>query len=81
MSHTMEAPIVHRFRDVTVYLKFQWGKPNDESPRAALVVEDREISGYGHAVAELTGPWADYQSALEATILVADQWIDNHLSK
>jgi len=80
MPHMMETPIVHQFRNVTVYVKFEWDKPNDESPKAAHVVQDGDISGYGNAVAELTGPWVDYKSALEEAITVADRWIDSRLS-
>lgn len=80
MPHIMQAPIVHKFRNVTVHVKFEWDRPNDESPKAAHVVEDGKISGYGSAVAKLTGPWPDYQSALEEAISVADRWIDSQLS-
>ncbi|WP_350647175.1 hypothetical protein [Pseudomonas sp. HY13-MNA-CIBAN-0226] len=81
MPHNMETPIVHQFRNVTVYLKFDWDKPNDDSPVAAHVVEDGEIHGYGITVAELAGPWPDYHSALAETISVAEQWIDTQLSQ
>lgn len=79
MPHTLETPIVHQFRNITPYLKFDWAKTNDESPIAAHVIEDGEIHGYGTTVAELTGPWPDYHSALTETISVAERWISNQL--
>lgn len=79
MSHSLDAPIAHAYRGRTLFLKFDWGRPNDAVPLAATVVEQSLINGLGEVAAQLSGPWADYPAALDEAIAAAERWIDSQL--
>jgi hypothetical protein len=79
MSHSLDAPITHEYRGHKLVVKFDWEKPNDDSPAAAHVLEEGGIPGLADTVAELPGPWPDYQSALAEAMAVAERWIDSQL--
>ncbi|AZF05662.1 hypothetical protein [Pseudomonas sp. R5-89-07] len=79
MSHNLDTPIPHEYRGHKVVLKFEWTRPNDDSPASAHILEDGAVKGLAEKVAELHGPWADYPSALSDAIEVAERWIDSQL--
>lgn len=79
MSYRMDTPIAHEHRGHTVFLKFEWERPNDEAPISARVVQAGNIRGYGEVVAELQGPWTSYRAALEDVMSAADRWINSQL--
>ncbi len=80
VSHNLDIPIAHAYRGHTLFLKFEWKKPNDEAPVSATIVEPATVDGLGKVVGELTGPWPDYLSALNETLDAAERWIDGQLS-
>lgn len=79
MSHTIDLPVAYHYRGKEVFLKFDWDKPNDESPVAAHVLEEGSVVGLASTVADLTGPWNDYQSALTEAKVAAERWIDSQM--
>ena len=79
MSHSLDRPITHEYRGHQLFVKFDWGRPNDETPVAAHVVESSEIPGFANTVADLSGPWPDYQAALAEAVATAERWIDSQL--
>lgn len=79
MSHGLDTPIAHEYRGQKLVLKFDWGRPNDDSPVAAHVLEESGIQGLANTVAQLRGPWPDYPSALAEAMKVAERWIDSQL--
>ncbi|MEN5258680.1 hypothetical protein [Pseudomonas protegens] len=79
MSHRMDTSIAHGHRGYTVFLKFEWDRPNDEVPISARIVQEGNIAGLGDLVAELHGPWESYQAALEEAISAAERWINSQL--
>ena len=79
MSHNFDAPIAHVYRGHVMVLKFDWRRPNDESPVAAKIIEPAPINGLGEVAAELEGPWPDYPAALEDAMAAAERWIDSQL--
>ena len=79
MSHNFDAPIAHVYRGRVMVLKFDWRRPNDESPVAAKIIEPAPINGLGEVAAELEGPWPDYPAALEDAMAAAERWIDSQL--
>lgn len=79
MSHNRDVPIEHEYRGQKVFLKFEWGRPNDVAPVLFRVVESSEIPGLGNVAAEIAGPWDDYQAALAEAMVAAERWIDSQL--
>lgn len=79
MSHNLDAPIAHAYRGHTIFLKFDWRRPNDDAPVAAKIIEPASIDGLGEVAAELTGPWPDYPTALDDAMAAAERWIDSQL--
>ncbi|HJH21651.1 MULTISPECIES: hypothetical protein [Pseudomonas] len=79
VSHNFDAPIAHAYRGHVMFLKFDWRRPNDQSPVAAKVIEPAPISGLGEVAAELKGPWPDYPAALDDAMAAAERWIDSQL--
>ena len=79
MSHTMDRPIAHQYRGHELFIKFDWNKPNDEVPVAVHVVEASEVPSFANTVADLSGPWEDYQSALAEALATAERWVDSQL--
>lgn len=79
MSHNLDAPIAHAYRGHTMFLKFDWRRPNDDAPVAAKIIEPAPIEGMGEVAAELEGPWPDYPSALDEAMAAAERWIDSQL--
>lgn len=79
MSHSLDRPIAHEYRGHEVIIKFDWDKPNDDAPVAAHVIEASEVSGFANTVADLSGPWKDYQSALAEALATAERWVDSQL--
>lgn len=73
----MSFPVTFVYRGHTVFLKFEWHKPNDEVPSHAKVVQPGDIEGFGQVAAELRGPWTDYPSALAETEAAAQRWINS----
>ncbi|MBB4813873.1 hypothetical protein OKW09_002060 [Pseudomonas rhodesiae] len=62
-----------------MFLKFDWRRPNDESPVAAHIIEPAAINGLGEVAAKLEGPWPDYPAALDDAMAAAERWIDSQL--
>ncbi|MDE1530823.1 hypothetical protein PVE90_13960 [Pseudomonas carnis] len=62
-----------------MFLKFDWRRPNDQSPVAAKVIEPAPIDGLGEVAAKLEGPWPDYPAALDEAMAAAERWIDSQL--
>ncbi|MCF3193489.1 MULTISPECIES: hypothetical protein [Pseudomonas] len=81
MSHNLDIPITHVYRGHTIFLKFDWARPNNLAPESAKVIQAGAINGMGEIAAELVGPWADYHSAVEEAIAAAERWIDSQLSE
>lgn len=79
MSHNFDAPIAHAYRGHVIFLKFDWRRPNDQSPVAAKIIEPAPIIGLGEVAAELEGPWPDYPAALDEAMAAAERWIDSQL--
>ncbi|WDG44977.1 hypothetical protein PUP72_13560 [Pseudomonas synxantha] len=79
VSHNFDAPIAHVYRGHVMVLKFDWRRPNDESPVAAKIIEPAPINGLGEVAAELEGPWPDYPAALDDAMAAAERWIDSQL--
>ena len=79
MPHQLDAPIAHANRGQTMFLKFDWRRPNDDVPVAAKIIEPAPINGLGEVAAELKGPWPDYPSALDEAMAAAERWIDSQL--
>jgi hypothetical protein len=79
MPYSQGAPIAHEYRGCQLFLKFDWQKPNDKIPFAVHVLENSEVPGLANTVADLPGPWTDYQSALAEAIAAAERWIDSQL--
>ncbi len=79
MSHNFDAPIAHAYRGHVIFLKFDWRRPNDQSPVAAKIIEAAPINGLGEVAAELEGPWPDYPAALDDAMAAAERWIDSQL--
>ena len=77
MSHNLEAPVVHKYRGYQLFVKFDWDKPNDESPVAAHILEHGAVDGLANTVADLAGPWIDYHSALAEAMATAERWVDS----
>ena len=79
VSHTADIPIAHVYRGRTMFLKFEWSRPNDEVPSSAKIIEPAPIDGLGEVAAELTGPWPDYPAALSEAMAAAERWVDSQL--
>ncbi|CRM94494.1 hypothetical protein [Pseudomonas sp. 22 E 5] len=79
MSHQIDVPIAHAYRGHTMFLKFDWRRPNDDAPVAAKIIEPAPIDGLGEVAAELEGPWPDYPAALDEAMAAAERWIDSQL--
>jgi hypothetical protein len=79
MSHGLDTPITHVYRGHKLVVKFDWERPNDDSPVAAHVLEESGVQGLANAVAQLQGPWTDYPSALAEAMEVAERWINSQL--
>ncbi|CAI8791806.1 HicB family protein [Pseudomonas jessenii] len=79
MSHNLDAPIVHEYRGHLLFIKFDWAKPNDDSPFAAHILQSSEVAGLANTVADLPGPWTDYQTALAEGMAAAERWVDSQL--
>ena len=79
MSHQIDVPIAHAYRGHTMFLKFDWRRPNDDAPVAAKIIEPAPIDGLGEVAAELEGPWPDYPAALDDAMAAAERWIDSQL--
>ncbi|BAO62866.1 hypothetical protein PPC_3519 [Pseudomonas protegens Cab57] len=79
MPHSMDTPIAYEHRGYTVFIKFEWERPNDEAPAAARVIQVGDVAGLGDVAAELQGPWESYQAALEEAIAAAERWINSQL--
>lgn len=79
VSHNLDAPIAHAYRGHTIFLKFDWRRPNDDAPVAAKIIEPASIDGLGEVAAELTGPWPDYPTALDDAMAAAERWVDSQL--
>lgn len=79
MSHQIDFPIAHAYRGHTMFLKFDWRRPNDDAPVAAKIIEPASIDGLGEVAAELTGPWPDYPAALDEAMAAAERWVDSQL--
>ena len=79
MSHNFDAPIAHAYRGHVMFLKFDWRRPNDQSPVAAKIIEPAPINGLGEVAAELVGPGPDYPAALDDAMAAAERWIDSQL--
>ena len=79
MSHNFDAPIAHAYRGHVMFLKFDWRRPNDQSPVAAKIIEPAPINGLGEVAAKLEGPWPDYPAALVDAMAAAERWIDSQL--
>ena len=79
VSHNFDAPIAHAYRGHVIFLKFDWRRPNDQSPVAAKIIEAAPINGLGEVAAELEGPWPDYPAALDDAMAAAERWIDSQL--
>lgn len=79
MSHHLDVPIAHAYRGHTMFLKFDWRRPNDDAPVAAKIIEPAPIDGLGEIAAELQGPWPDYPTALDEAMAAAERWIDSQL--
>ena len=79
MSHQIDVPIAHAYRGHTMFLKFEWRRPNDDAPVAATIIEPAPIDGLGEVAAELMGPWPDYPAALSEAMAAAERWIDSQL--
>ena len=79
MSHNFDAPIAHAHRGHVMFLKFDWRRPNDQSPVAAKIIERAPINGLGEVAAKLEGPWPDYPAALDDAMAAAERWIDSQL--
>ena len=79
MSHQIDVPIAHAYRGHTMFLKFEWRRPNDDAPVAATIIEPAPIDGLGEVAAELMGPWPDYPAALSEAMAAAERWVDSQL--
>lgn len=79
MSHGLDVPITHEYRGHKLVVKFDWDRPNDQSPTAAHVLAESGVHGLADTVADLQGPWRDYPSALAEAIAAAECWIDGQL--
>ncbi|WP_439864884.1 hypothetical protein [Pseudomonas antarctica] len=79
MSHNLDIPIAHVYRGHTLFLKFEWQRPNDDAPFVATIIEPAPIDGLGEVAAELTGPWPDYPAALDEAMAAAERWVDSQL--
>ncbi|MDF3188087.1 hypothetical protein [Pseudomonas paracarnis] len=79
VSHNFDVPIAHAYRGHVIFLKFDWLRPNDESPVAAKIIEPAPIDGLGEVAAKLEGPWPDYPAALDDAMAAAERWIDSQL--
>ena len=79
MSHCLDVPIAHAYRGHTMFLKFNWRRPNDDAPVTAKIIEPASIDGLGEVAAELTGPWPDYPAALDEAMAAAERWVDSQL--
>ncbi|MEJ5280640.1 hypothetical protein WH299_15330 [Pseudomonas sp. MYb541] len=77
MSHQIDVPIAHAYRGHTMFLKFDWRRPNDDAPVAAKIIEPAPIDGLGEVAAVLEGPWPDYPAALGEAMAAAERWIDS----
>jgi hypothetical protein len=77
VSHNLDVPIAHSYRGHTMFLKFNWLRPNDDAPTSAKIIEPALIDGMGEVAAELSGPWADYPSALDEAMAAAERWVDS----
>ena len=80
MSHLMDAPIALEHRGHQVFLKLEWQRPNDEVPIAVRIVQPSEITGLGEVAAELSGPWSDYQAAIDEAKAAAERWISSQMT-
>jgi hypothetical protein len=81
MSHALDNPVEYVYRGREMVIKFEWTRPNDEVPMKAKVIQPSEIHGLGEVVAELSGPWDDYQSVLQDAIAAAECWIDSQFPR
>ena len=79
VSHNLDVPITHVYRGHTMFLKFAWKRPNDLVPESAKIIEPAQIVGMGEVAAELSGPWTDYPTALDAAMSAAERWVDSQL--
>lgn len=79
MSHNLEVPVAHAYRGHTMFLKFDWRRPNDGAPTAAKIIEPASIDGMGEVAAVLSGPWVDYPAALDDAMAAAERWVDSQL--
>lgn len=79
MSHSSDSPIIHEYRGHQLVLKFDWEKPNDQSPAAAHILKSSDVPGFANTVADLHGPWTDYQSAIAEAMALAERWIDSQM--
>ncbi|WP_430444891.1 MAG: hypothetical protein ACQZ2J_27715 [Pseudomonas piscis] len=79
MPHDLDVPVVHKHRGQTVFLKFEWDRPNDDVPAAVRVIQANQLHGVGDVAAELRGPWPGYQAALDEGIEAAERWINSQL--
>lgn len=79
VSHNLDVPVVHAYRGHTLFLKFEWRRPNDDVPAFARIIEPAAVAGLGEVAAELTGPWPDYPAALGDAMAAAERWIDSQL--
>lgn len=79
MSHQLDIPITYAYRGHTMFLKFDWRRPNDDAPLSAKIIEPAPIDGLGEVAAELAGPWPDYPAALNDAMAAADRWVDSQL--
>lgn len=75
----MDVPIAHAYRGHTIFLKFDWLRPNDDAPACAKIIEPGAVDGLGEVAAELSGPWPDYPAALDEAMAAAERWVDSQL--
>lgn len=79
MSHNLDSPIAHEYRGHQLFVKFDWAKPNDDTPIAAFILQDSQVQGLADTIGVLTGPWPDYYYALAEAISVGERFIDSQL--
>ena len=79
MSLLKKISLIHLYRGYVVHMVFYWAKTSDTAPSYVHIVEDRKIKSSDDYAVRLTGPWADFLSALVETVTTADRYIDSQL--
>jgi len=79
MSLLKKISLIHLYRGYVVHMVFYWAKTSDIAPSYVHIVEDGKIKSSDDYAVRLTGPWADFLSALVETVTTADRYIDSQL--